>query len=88
MVDGGLASGGGSSVTRGQTFLVDYTVRAISDVVYFRVSRSLYQAARSATLLERAQRDTVQQRTAENDTEFERVFLSNREEADVVKYAY
>ena len=43
----------------GQTFIADYTVRAIADVVYFRVTRSLYQASHSATLLERAQRDNV-----------------------------
>ena len=42
--------------------MTDYTVQAISDVVYFRVSRSLYQAARSATLLERSQRSDVGQR--------------------------
>lgn len=35
------------------TFVTDYTVRALTDVIYFRISRSLYQAARSATLLER-----------------------------------
>lgn len=70
--------GGGSS--RNQTFITDYTVRAITDVVLFRVSRSLYQAARSATLLERAQRDI-------NDTnnELDRVLNSaNKEEAESV----
>ncbi len=36
-------------------FVSDYTVRALTDVTYLRVSRFLYQAARSATLLERAQ---------------------------------
>lgn len=43
------------------TFVTDYTVRAVTDVIYFRVSRSLYQAARSATLLERE----VTQRSAD-----------------------
>ncbi len=84
MVDGG---NGGGSAPRGQTFLVDYTVRAVSDVVYFRVSRSLYQAARSATLLERAQRDVIH-RAAEYDTEFERVFLSSGEDADLVHTSF
>lgn len=36
-------------------FVSDYTVRALTSVTYLRVSRFLYQAARSATLLERAQ---------------------------------
>lgn len=36
-------------------FVSDYTVRAMTDVTYLRISRFLYQAARSATLLERAQ---------------------------------
>jgi len=40
-------------VAREKTFIPDYTVRAIADVVYFRVTRSLYQASHSATLLER-----------------------------------
>jgi hypothetical protein len=53
------ASSSNAVVTRGQTFIADYTVRAIADVVYFRVTRSLYQASHSATLLERAQRDNV-----------------------------
>lgn len=30
----------------------DYTVRAITDLVYFRISRALYQAARNATSFE------------------------------------
>lgn len=77
---------GSVSNSRGQNFVVDYTVRAITDVIYFRVSRSLYQAAKSATLLERAQRDV--QRTNENekcDSEFERTFSRNKEDADLVK---
>jgi hypothetical protein len=41
----------GGSAARGQTFVTDYTVRAITDVVYFCLSRILYQAARSATVL-------------------------------------
>lgn len=75
--------GGGSNASRGQAFVVDYTVRAITDVVYFRVSRSLYQAAKNATLLERAQRDVIN-RTAECDSEFERTCLLNKEDGDLV----
>ena len=44
----------------GQTFVPDYTVRAVTDLVYFRISSALYQAARNATLIERAQRDALQ----------------------------
>jgi len=70
--------GGGSS--RNQTFITDYTVRAVTDVVLFRVSRSLYQAARNATLLERAQRDVN-----ETNNELDRVLNSaNKEEAESV----
>lgn len=75
-----------SGNSRGQTFLVDYTVRAITDVLYFRVSRSLYQAAKSATLLERTQRD-IAPRSNENekcDSEFERNFLRNKEDSELV----
>ena len=46
-------SGGGGTRTS-PTFIVDYTVRVLTDVVYFRISRSLYYAARNTTLLERA----------------------------------
>ena len=60
--EGGVISrvtGGQSSPSSGtahhQMFVSDYTVRALTDVTYLRVSRFLYQAARSATLLERAQ---------------------------------
>lgn len=52
--EGGRMSGDGG-VLLSQTFISDYTVRAITDVTYLRVSRFLYQAARNATLLERAQ---------------------------------
>ena len=60
--EGGVISrvtGGQTSPSSGtahhQMFVSDYTVRALTDVTYLRVSRFLYQAARSATLLERAQ---------------------------------
>ncbi len=77
--DGGTG-GGGSSVVRGQTFVTDYTVRAITDVVYFCLSRTLYQAARSATVLERTQRDATQ-RISDCDSNLEQVLiLSNRED--------
>ncbi|XP_015116244.1 metal transporter CNNM4 isoform X1 [Diachasma alloeum] len=39
------------------TFVPDYTVRAITEVFYVKVKRSLYLAAKRATLLERSQKD-------------------------------
>lgn len=50
-----VSSDGGEQHHLPQTFTSDYTVRALTDVTYLRISRFLYQAARSATLLERAQ---------------------------------
>ena len=62
-------------------------VRAVTDVVYLRVNRSLYQAAKSATLLERAQRD-ANNRTLDYESDLEQVFCgsSNREEMDLVLF--
>jgi len=77
------AAAAAAAAAAGQTFVTDYTVRAISDVVFFRVSRSLYQAARSATLLERAHKEL----DAAGDTtnELDRVLNSaNKEEAESV----
>lgn len=42
------------------TFQPDYTVRACTEVLYIRVKRSLYLAAKRATLMERSKRDTTQ----------------------------
>ncbi|XP_015609989.1 metal transporter CNNM4 isoform X2 [Cephus cinctus] len=39
------------------TFVPDYTVRAVTEVFYLKVKRSLYLAAKRATLLERSQKD-------------------------------
>ncbi|XP_011303756.1 metal transporter CNNM4 [Fopius arisanus] len=39
------------------TFVPDYTVRGITEVFYVKVKRSLYLAAKRATLLERSQKD-------------------------------
>lgn len=52
-----LSIGPEESGSRGcqSNFIPDYTARAITDVVYFRISHSLYHAARKATFLERAQ---------------------------------
>lgn len=40
-------------------FQPDYTVRACTEVLYLRVKRSLYLAAKRATLMERSQKDTA-----------------------------
>lgn len=41
------------------TFQPDYSVRAGTDVLYMKIKRSLYLAAKRATLMERSQRDTI-----------------------------
>lgn len=40
------------------TFIPDYTVRAITDLTYFQISRSMYLAAKQATLLEKSYSST------------------------------
>lgn len=39
-----------------QTFVADYTVRAITEVFYIKIKRSLYLAAKRATLMENSQK--------------------------------
>lgn len=41
------------------TFVPDYTVRAVTEVFYVKIKRSLYLAAKRATLLERSQKDPL-----------------------------
>lgn len=73
---------GAGSGARGQSFVTDYTVRAVTDVVYFCLSRTLYQAARSATVLERTQRDATQ-RIPDCESNLEQVLIfSNREDVN------
>lgn len=38
------------------TFVPDYSVRAVSEVMYLRVKRSFYMAAKRATLMERSKK--------------------------------
>lgn len=38
------------------TFVPDYTVRAVTEVMYLRVKRSFYMAAKRATLMERSKK--------------------------------
>jgi metal transporter CNNM len=40
------------------TFVPDYTVRAITEVFYVRIKRSLYLAAKRATLMDLAKKGT------------------------------
>lgn len=54
------------------TFVPDYTVRAITEVFYVKVKRSLYLAAKRATLLERSQKEGSQS-TDQFDDEVEKV---------------
>ncbi|XP_014472323.1 PREDICTED: metal transporter CNNM4 [Dinoponera quadriceps] len=41
------------------TFIPDYTVRAVTEVFYVKIKRSLYLAAKRATLLEKSQKDPL-----------------------------
>lgn len=41
------------------TFQPDYTVRACTEVLYMKLRRNLYMAAKRATLMERSQKDNV-----------------------------
>ncbi|XP_076229097.1 metal transporter uex isoform X2 [Nomia melanderi] len=41
------------------TFVPDYTVRAVTEVFYVKIKRSLYLAAKRATLLEKSQKDPL-----------------------------
>lgn len=64
------------------TFQPDYTVRACTEVLYLRVKRSLYLAAKRATLMERSQKDTAT--TGEQfDDEVEKVIQTN-----LIKFTY
>lgn len=55
------------------TFQPDYSVRAASDVLYMRIKRSLYLAAKRATLMERSQKDTTTSSGDQFDDEVEKV---------------
>lgn len=61
------------------TFVPDYSVRAVSEVFYVKVKRSLYLAAKRATLLERSQKDSTTSQD-QFDDEVEKVSrsLSNK----------
>lgn len=57
------------------TFIPDYSVRAVSEVFYVAIKRTLYLAAKRATLMERSQKygDITNQESM--DDEVEKVFF-------------
>ncbi|EEZ98477.1 unextended protein [Tribolium castaneum] len=61
------------------TFQPDYTVRASNEVIYLRIKRSLYLAAKRATLMERSQRD-LQQSNDQFDEEVDKLLHSLEED--------
>jgi metal transporter CNNM len=55
------------------TFIPDYSVKALSDVVYLLIKRSLFMAAKRATLMEHSKRMGVEQSNEPLDDEVEKV---------------
>lgn len=60
------------------TFVPDYTVRAVTEVFYVKIKRSLYLAAKRATLLERSQKDPIPGSQEQFDDEIEKVNCGER----------
>ncbi|XP_062561315.1 unextended protein [Armigeres subalbatus] len=58
------------------TFIPDYTVKAVSEVVYIQIKRNLYLAAKRATLMERSQRFGYQSSMEPIDDEVEKLLHS------------
>ncbi|XP_067621464.1 unextended protein isoform X2 [Eurosta solidaginis] len=56
-----------------QTFIPDYSVRAVTDVVYMAIKRSLYLTAKKATLLEKTRKSGIEISNEITDDEVERV---------------
>lgn len=56
-----------------QSFVADYSVRAVTDVTYIAIKRSLYLTAKRATLLERSQKSGNDGGTTDIDDEVEKV---------------
>lgn len=55
------------------TFIPDYSVKCLTDVVYVMIKRSLYLAAKRATLMELARRNGGEQSHEPMDDEVEKV---------------
>lgn len=66
------------------TFIPDYSVRAISDVVYLVIKRSLYMAAKRATLMEQSKRTGGEHSNEPIDDEVEKLLHSLDEDDSVV----
>ncbi|XP_055605268.1 unextended protein-like [Uranotaenia lowii] len=58
------------------TFIPDYTVKAVTEVVYLQIKRNLYLAAKRATLMERKQRLGTDQSMDPIDDEVEKLLHS------------
>lgn len=58
-----------------QTFVPDYSVRAVGDVTYIAVKRSLYLTAKRATLLEKSRKAGVENESEVIDAEVEKVII-------------
>jgi len=67
------------------TFIPDYTVRAVTEVFYLKVKRSLYLAAKRATLLERSQKDPLPSQE-QFDDEVEKVAICHTHINQVINY--
>lgn len=58
-----------------QTFVPDYSVRAVADVIYIAIKRNLYLTAKKATLLEKSRKSGTEPSCAEFDDEVEKVSI-------------
>ncbi|KAK4881430.1 hypothetical protein RN001_004749 [Aquatica leii] len=66
------------------TFQPDYSVRAGTDVLYMKIKRSLYLAAKRATLMERSQRDTIPNTPGDQfDDEVEKLLHSLEDDSSI-----
>ncbi|XP_013102069.2 unextended protein isoform X1 [Stomoxys calcitrans] len=63
-----------------QTFVPDYSVRAVADVVYIAIKRNLYLTAKKATLLEKSRKSGAEPSCAEFDDEVEKLLHSIHED--------
>lgn len=78
-IKGSLQSLNVDSVLR-QTFVPDYSVRAVGDVTYIAVKRSLYLTAKRATLLEKSRKSGVENEGEAIDAEVEKLLHSLNED--------
>jgi metal transporter CNNM len=59
------------------TFVPDYTVRAVTEVFYVKIKRSLYLAAKRATLLDRSKKDTNNHEQFDDEVEKVTFIINN-----------